>query len=168
MINKSLTLVEVLIAIAIIAIAIAALATMYPGIFGGVNLDLQSLRAWEIAKQEMETLKSYTAPDNFAAFLYNVSYDPAPGANATPVANVFSTGLANTSGVYYVEWMRDINGARLTDLVKAEVVVCYRTGNRIVGEDRNFNATLDAGEDTNNDRKISSPVSLSTLIMQQQ
>ena len=52
----------------------------------------------------------------------------------------------------------------LTDLIQVEVVVCFQAGRKIVGEDHNLNGVLDSGEDVNADKKISSPVSLKTLI----
>jgi prepilin-type N-terminal cleavage/methylation domain-containing protein len=151
------TLIEVLVAITIVVVAIGALALLYPGILAGLRQDTQNLRTWEIAKQEIETLKQ----TNFAT-LYADSYEPG----TTPATKVFSTGAANASGAYYIERVRNNAGATLNDLLKIEVVVCYQSGNRIVGEDLNLNGVLDVGEDTNADQKISSSVSLITLVSQ--
>jgi len=154
--KKGLSLMEVLLAIFIVVSAIGALATMYPGIFTGVNLDMANLKAWGIAQREMETLKNSPF-----ANLYAVASDP----EATPQGNVFATGDTNFSGTYYVQKLRDVNNLILDDLVKLEVVVCFKVGNRIIGEDRNLNGIKDGGEDDDNDRKITSPVRLTTLVM---
>ena len=156
--KRGLTLLEVLISILIISSAIVVMFTVYPNLFEGVNLSLQKMQAWEIVKRQIETLKS----TDFAT-LFAVSYDPLGGV---PIANGFVTaGLANSRGVFYVERMRDAGGSVLTDLLNLEVVVCFRVGRRIIGEDQDLDGVLDSGEDQNNDNKISSPVTLRTLML---
>lgn len=153
--NKGLSLMEVLIAIFILVAALGALATIYPGIFRGVNLDAQSLKAWQIAQEEIETLKN-TSFDT----LYSVSYNPQDA----PTVNAFSTGDVSIKGFYYVQQMLDKDNNVLLDLVRLEVVICFRTGNSVVGEDTNLNGVFDAGEDTDSNGKVSSGVRLTTLV----
>ena len=54
------------------------------------------------------------------------------------------------------------------DLLRVEVVISFKAGRRIIGEDINFNGILDVDEDQDSDNKISSPVSLYTLVLKQQ
>jgi len=50
-------------------------------------------------------------------------------------------------------------------LLQATVSVCWRQKNRVIGEDKNLNGALDAGEDANGNKIIDSPVELTTLIV---
>ena len=160
--RKSLTLVEVMVSILIVALGVGAIFLIYPTLFEGVNVTSEKVRVWEVAQRQMEILRNST----FAS-LFAVAYDPSAEA---PIVNAFATGVANSSGVYYVEKMYgDANNDGfdevLTDLVRIEVVICFTMGNRVIGEDANLNGILDAGEDQDGDGKISSPITLGTLVM---
>lgn len=162
MTRKGLSLVEILLATLIIVTVAGAVFSLYPQLFQGVDVSSQKMVAFEEARQEIETLRNLNSAD-FSTLLYNVSYDPAN--NETPNPRPFNTIMANSSGVYYVEKMHRKDGSLVDNLVSVEVLVCFRVGRRMVGEDANFNGGLDAGEDQNGDNKITSPVSLRTLIM---
>jgi hypothetical protein len=157
--SKGLTLMEIVISVGIIAFMAVTVLSAFPVLFEGLNISSQKVVAWEIAKREMETLKG----TNFDT-LFALAYDPQA---QQPVANSFvTTGfLPQSSGVYYVEKMSDTGNQPLSDLIKVEVVVCLKAGQRVIGEDSNLNAVLDSGEDKNDDKKINSPVVLSTIIM---
>jgi hypothetical protein len=185
--NGGFSLIEVLVATLILVTAVGSLALIYPGIFTGLTNDTQTLRAWEIAKRNIETLKNAS----FNTLNANgVAYDPASEA---PITNSFCPDGAvagtcmcqgttasyccngvyqttqcssvnnNFTSFYYVEKMKFSNGSVATDLLKVTVVVCYRSGNRIIGSDSNLNGIKDTGEGTNN--KINSPITLTTLVM---
>ncbi|MFH1457850.1 MAG: prepilin-type N-terminal cleavage/methylation domain-containing protein [Candidatus Omnitrophota bacterium] len=159
-----LSLLEVLVAIFIMVVAVGALASLYPGIFWGIAQDTQSLKSWEICQNGMEYLKN----SDFLNFLLPAAYIPGeenPRRNSFPEESEIVPEGEDISGVYYVERMRDADDNVLSDLVKVEVVVCYKSGNTIIGEDRNLNGALDSQEDTNSDGKINSETQLSTLIM---
>jgi len=165
--KKGMTLIEVLLSMVIVALGIGAIFLAYPTVFEGVRISSQRVLAWELARKEMEILKN----SDFAA-LYGVAYNPR---SDTPVANTFSTSdIPNSSGVYYIEKIYgdvDGDGDRddlLNDLIRIEVVICLKAGRRVLGEDKNLDAVLDSAEDENNDKKISSPVSLYTLVIQAQ
>jgi prepilin-type N-terminal cleavage/methylation domain-containing protein len=157
--DKGLSLLEVLVSIAILALAIGALATIYPGIFTGVNQDMQSLKSWEFCQRHMETLKNSSFTDLTKSGVYYI-----PG-ETDPITNKI-TGDGNMSAVYYVAKMRDKNNVLLNDIVTLEVAVCYKVGNNVTGEDSNLNGVLDGGEDTNGDGKINSPACLTTLVLE--
>ena len=46
------------------------------------------------------------------------------------------------------------------ELLQVTISICWRQGNRIIGEDTNLNGVLDTGEDTNGNGIIDSPVQL--------
>jgi Tfp pilus assembly protein PilV len=156
---RGLSLIEVLVAIFIVVLSVGALATMYPGLFTSVNLDMQSLRAWELCQQHMETLKNSPF-----ANLWGQAYRPW---DQSPNTVKITTSDSNFSCVYYVEKLRDTNLLEISDLVKVVVVVCFKTGKNVIGEDKNLNGILNSGEDTSPiDSKISSPTTLTTLVME--
>jgi len=102
--KKGLSLIEVLIAIFIVVAAVGALATLYPGIFRGINLDAQTLKAWEVCKRGIETVKN----TSFSA-LYNQRYSPGNPPQPLP----FSTGDTSITGFYYIDRMYDKNDTLL-------------------------------------------------------
>jgi len=61
-------------------------------------------------------------------------------------------------GVVYVD---DTN----PELLEVTVSVCWQQVLRVIGEDKNLNGVLDAGEDTNGNGKIDSSVQLVTRIV---
>ena len=157
--DQGLSLLEVLIAIFIVVVAVGALASLYPGIFRGITQDAQSLKAWEINQNEMENLKN----TDFSTLLEN-AYIPEV-ENPKPV--IFQQDK-NVLGVYYVERMLYEDNSVISDLAKINVVVCYKSGNTIVGEAQvGSDEKLVAGDDINGDGKITSDIQLTTLIMQQ-
>jgi len=161
MVKAALTLIEILIAILIVTLAVGGTFLIYPTLFEGVEINSQKVKAWEIARKEIENLKN----SDFEG-LFTVSYDPADGHPQPEV--IFRSGDADAplqgSAVYYVEKMRDSSSKLLTDLVKLEVVVCFAAGRRIVGEDLNLDGVF-SEEDLDGNGKVSSPVSLHTLVI---
>ncbi|MCG2711106.1 MAG: prepilin-type N-terminal cleavage/methylation domain-containing protein [Candidatus Omnitrophica bacterium] len=52
-------------------------------------------------------------------------------------------------------------------LDQVRIVVCWRQKDRVIGEDENLNANLDAGEDQNTNGVIDSPCQISSIIRAQ-
>ena len=50
------------------------------------------------------------------------------------------------------------------NLLNLHVAACWRSSGRVIGEDKNLNGRLDAGEDANGSGWMDSPVMISTLI----
>lgn len=169
--TKGLSLIEIMVSIVILSLVVGAMFSVYPALFGGTDVSFQKIRAWEVARNQMEVLKTA----DFAILLIQ-AYRPW---NQNPIPNSFNTTaqLPNSSGVYYVRRMRDKTSAILTDLLEVETVVCFRATNRTIGEDQNLNSILDANENDNTegvnnpadngDGRISSQINLRTLIRQQ-
>jgi type II secretory pathway pseudopilin PulG len=178
--KKALTLVEILVAIFIVTIAVGGMFLVYPTLFEGVKVTSNKVRAWEIARQKIETLRNTTF-----STLWNISFDPEnppfpqPEIMFTETNCVFPSGCSipsdfEGSAVYYINQVHGNTTAVpnpadeiLTDLLQLEVTVCFRAGQRTVGEDTNLNGLLDSGEDLDGDRKLSSPLTLKTLLINQ-
>lgn len=71
--------------------------------------------------------------------------------------NFFLNDIPESRGVVYVD-------SSNPDFLRVTVSVCWRQGNRVIGEDTNLNGVLDAGEDKNGNGIIDSPVELVTEI----
>lgn len=70
----------------------------------------------------------------------------------------FVNDIPLNRGVIYV------NNAN-PELLDVTVVICWRQGNRVIGEDKNLNGILDAGEDINGNGIIDSPVKFITRVV---
>jgi prepilin-type N-terminal cleavage/methylation domain-containing protein len=151
---KGFSLLEVLVAILIVAASIGGLAALYPGIYTGVNEDMLNLRAWESCQRYLETYKN----SNFANLL-NVATLPGQTPSTQTIL-----GDGKTSAVYYAEKMKDKTNNVLDDIVSLRVVVCYKFGNRVLGEDSNLNGALNSGEDVDGHAGLDSPITLRTLV----
>jgi len=166
--RRGFTLAEMLIASLILLVGIGAIFLVYPTLFRGVETTYQTIKAWGTCRQEIELLKNSPFDTVLLAMYSDVTVPKdATGDIAGPVAFVNTTG---TRGVYYLERMYGKVGANTTDsvlddLLKLDVVVCYKANNGVVGEDQNLNGSLDAGEDLNSNGKIDSVVSLTTLVV---
>jgi len=83
------------------------------------------------------------------------------GPAGTP-GNTFNLTQVEGMGVIYID---DTTGELNDDLLEVEVVVSFRTKpNRIIGEDRDLDGQLDAGEDNNGNLQLDSPATLVSLI----
>lgn len=71
--------------------------------------------------------------------------------------NFIVNDIPQSRGVVYVD---DTN----PELLNVTISVCWRQGNRVMGEDTNLNGQLDSGEDKNGNNIIDSPVQLVTII----
>ncbi len=155
--KKGVTLVEVMMALLIVALGLGAVFMVYPQLFIAVQTSSGSVRAWELAREQMEIIKQYpfftTAPFN------GYAYDPQ-SQQPKPQTLVLSQEFTGSGFhcVYYVQRLRyskdvDPDENLIPDLLQLELVVWYRVGNRLIG-----------GEEVGG--KIISPVTLKTLIMQ--
>jgi hypothetical protein len=87
------------------------------------------------------------------------TYGVNPTADADiSYSNFVVNAIPSSMGVVYIN---DTN----PELLQATVSVCWRQKNRVIGEDKNLNGALDAGEDANGNKIIDSPVELTTLIV---
>ncbi|MFC1753192.1 hypothetical protein ACFL96_07330 [Thermoproteota archaeon] len=76
--------------------------------------------------------------------------------------DIFNLTQVDGAGIIYIDYF-----GGTTEMLEVEIVASFRTeGDRIVGEDKNLDSVLDAGEDKDGDGRLSSTISLSTLITQ--
>lgn len=76
-------------------------------------------------------------------------------SGGTP-GNIFDTTLLPGKGVIYID-------STNPELLEVEVVVCWEDKyDRVIGEDTDLDGVLDAGEDTNGNGQIDSPIRLMT------
>jgi hypothetical protein len=136
------TLVEALVATAILGTALGGILMAFSAVSGLIITSKDSDIAAAAAAGVME----------------NISATPFININTTYRSMNFTVnGLPASRGRTY------INTSNQTFLL-ATVVVCWRQGNRVIGEDQNLNGVLDAGEDLNNNSMIDSPAGLVTRI----
>lgn len=140
--NKGLTLPETLIAAVILVMAFVGILGAFVRCLELMEMARNTSNATLSAKSKMEQILNtpvFADLDDYNA----ISFTPA--------------GF-NGKGISYVT---DVN-VRFKTIV---VAVCWRQKNgRVIGEDKNLNGTLDAGEDLDGDGKIGSIVQLTSNV----
>ncbi|MBU2103302.1 MAG: prepilin-type N-terminal cleavage/methylation domain-containing protein [Candidatus Omnitrophota bacterium] len=135
------TLVEVVVAIGILATTLCVLL----GVYSACTILVSTSKSINIATNAVLGLMEEIRTSSFADI---EDYNGLQFVlNAVP----------ESRGVVYVD---DTN----PELLEVTVSVCWRQGNRIIGEDANLNGALDGGEDQNGNGKIDSPVQIVTRI----
>ena len=136
------TLMEVLLAAAILASAISAILMTYYSCFVLISTSKNINITANAAMGLMEEIRSSAFPrivDDYNGL------------------NFIVNNIPQSRGVVYVD---DTN----PELLQVTISVCWRQGNRVIGEDTNLNGQLDAGEVDNGNNIIDSPVQLVTII----
>lgn len=138
------TLIEVMLAAAILAIVVCGILATYISCFELISTSRNFTFAVNAAQRKIEEIRDY----NFSQIYPDYN-------NQSFAVDEISAG---SRGVVYVD---DSN----PDLLEVTISVCWRQReNRIIGEDRNLDGILGAGEDLNGNNIIDSPVQLVTLI----
>jgi prepilin-type N-terminal cleavage/methylation domain-containing protein len=141
--KKGFVLPEVLLAIAIAAFAVCGILLMYVAGMDLVRTSKNASMATSAAEGIIEEIRNTPFPDivtNYNGLKFSVNNMPA------------------NSGVVYVD---DSD----PEFLLVTVSICWRQGNRIIGEDLNLNGELDSGEDANNNFIIDSSVELVTQVV---
>ena len=135
------TLVELLVSVAILTFALCGILVTYSSCVTLVKTSKNVNSATNAAQAVIEEIRTYL-------------FDDIAGYDGTsyPV-----TDIPEGRGVVYVD---DTN----PELLEVRTSVCWRQGNRVIGEDTNLNGVLNAGEDANGNGVIDSAVTLVTLI----
>ncbi len=145
--NSGLTLVEMMIASFILVVAFVGVLLTFLKCMQLNEFNTNSNHAVVAAKNRMEQIKD-------TDFLLQVGTWNGTVFSAADLGEI----SGNSSGVSYVD-------NTLADLYEVTVSVCWRQKNgQIVGEDSDLDGVLDAGEDTNGNGMIDSPVQITTLI----
>ena len=146
--GKGFTLIEVLLAGTILTIALCGLLQTYLQMFVLVDLMRDQALATNAVQAKMEEIK-------------NMNFLNLSSANGP--FNLTTYGFPSSQSKGGVEVTENFSGYTGA-LTKVRIVANYKSRNRTIGEDVNFNGALDTGEDTNNNTRLDSPVEVVTLI----
>lgn len=150
--SSGFTLIEVL--ITTLFLTVALLSTL--GLFAYSLSSADTSRNSTIAQYEVEGKIEEVCASDYSVI--KTTY-----TNAGAVKNtVFN--LINDLGGKGVVIAQEVPGAT-NGLIRVKVAVCYRQGQRIVGEDTNLNGILDAGEDANANNEIDSPYAIERVVV---
>lgn len=163
--ESGFTIAEVLLAVAILAFALCGILATYLAAFNlaGIskNTNLAASAAQGIIEQIRATpftsLSDSVQPQvELGGSFYNMTYvSPGRWRLAFTVNN-----MPANMGVAYI----DIDNVASPKILTATVSVCWRQGDKMMGEDVNLNGVLDTGEDANSNGIIDSPMELITEI----
>lgn len=142
--RKGFTLIELLLTFAILAFCICSILLTYINMFILADLSRDLTLATNSVQAKMEEIKK-TAFDNLLTFNgTKFDIDGFAGADAKGVIEVTDTAYA--------------------DLKRVRIIACFKSRGRVIGEDKNLNGILDAGEDSNGNGRFDSPLELVALI----
>ncbi|OQX85148.1 MAG: hypothetical protein B6D55_07830 [Candidatus Omnitrophica bacterium 4484_70.2] len=144
--HLALTLLEICLATLVFIVALIGILLFYFNTQEFNELASSFSVALNEAKKMMEVIRSTQFSDIYATY-NNYRFDPEG----------FSSGLAK--GIVYID-----KEAGRDDLLRVNVVICFRAGRRIIGEDLDLDGVLDSGEDRNGNGRLDSPVELTTLV----
>jgi len=162
--SSGFTLIEVLITTVILVVAI--LSTL--GLFGHFLLFSRESGSLAMAIYEAKTRMEEICVNSYQVIRNGdagppvvLAYTNNGAKKETPFA--LTSNLTGMGTVYAEELPED--SPVLPGLIRIKVVVCYRQGQRIVGEDSNLNGRLDAGEDTNGNKELDSPSEIERTVV---
>lgn len=145
--DKGFTLIEVMIATAILVTVLCGILATYIACFELISTSKNLTLAINSAQRKIEEIRNYS----FSGISTDYNWT---------TFTVDEITLENSRGIVYVDNSNP-------DLLEITISVCWRQrGNRIIGEDLDLDGILDAGEDSNANGIIDSPVQLVTLITQ--
>ncbi|HPT07605.1 MAG TPA: hypothetical protein PLO85_05650 [Candidatus Omnitrophota bacterium] len=153
--STGFTLYELLIASCILAVALISILGLYVTCLQLNEINRAKTVALGDLKSKMEEIKGTPFVDllttGSGGTFHNGQTFQLPG---------FSAG--NATGRIEIKY---IVGETFGYLIKSiRLVASYRVSRRVIGEDRNLNGMLDAGEDTNGNTLLDGPVELETYI----
>ncbi len=148
--KKGFALPEVLLAAVIASFALCGILLTYIACMDTVKTSKNVSIATSAAQGLIEEIRSTPFP--------KIALTRAQDAQGFKNLTFTVNGIPSSSGIVYVD---DTD----PELLLVTISVCWRQGNRIVGEDINLNGALDAGEDTNGNNMIDSTVELVTQVV---
>ncbi len=144
LLNKGFTLIEVIFTVGILAFCLCGLLVTYINMFILGDLSRSFSLASNAILDKVEEIK-------------NCAFDNLPSYNG---ARFDLDGFSSTDSKGIIE----VSDTTYSDLKRVRIVACFRSRNRLIGEDVNLNGELDAGEDANGNGRLDSPVEVVTLI----
>lgn len=149
MLNKKrgFSLVEVIVAIGIMAFALVGILGTYITCLTLISTSKNVNAATNAAQGIIEEIRSTPFTQimsNYNGMIFTVNDIPS------------------SVGVVYIN---NSTAPANANLILATVSVCWRQGNRVIGEDANLNGVLNGGEDLNGNGIIDSTVQLKTMVV---
>jgi type II secretory pathway pseudopilin PulG len=143
--DKGMTLVEVLVAAGLFAFCVAGLLLTYMNLFILTDISRDSTLANNALQARLEEAKSISFGnlDSWAANnnTFNVVDSNFLSAGAPIVIGKGNITISSVNDPF--------TGSTYPDLKKVRVSISFKSRNRVIGEDKNLNGLLDAGEDDN-------------------
>jgi len=145
--KRAFTLVELIVVVGILSLVITGMLQLYIYTSAQAEMGGNKTSAITEAQAKIEEIRNHDFDD------IAIDY----GAGGTP-GNTFDLTLLSGKGVIDVD---DSN----PELLVLEVAVSWRNKySRVIGEDFDLDGQLDGGEDINGDGKLSSPITLMSMI----
>ncbi|MCA9403278.1 MAG: type II secretion system protein [Candidatus Omnitrophica bacterium] len=145
--QQGFTLLELLFAVSVLVTAIAGMVRLF--MYTSTAADIAGRQT--IAVTEAQTKLEEIRNTNYDLVATNYGSGGSPG-------NTFDLSLINGKGVIYID-------SSNAELLVLEIVVSWNNKyNRVVGEDKDLDGILDAGEDENGNGKLDSSVELITYL----
>ena len=145
--RNGFTLIETMVVVFILAVTMVGMIQLMA--YSSISSELAGNKTSAVseAQNKIEEIRNHS---------YNtIATDYASGG--TP-GNTFNLSFLTGKGFVYVD-------SSNAELLTVQVSICWRNRlNRVIGEDKNLNGTLDAGEDENTNGKIDSPVTMMTMV----
>ncbi len=141
------TLIELMISVSVLIVALAGLLGVFAHLISLNENSSKLTLAVAACQTKLEEIRNSTFSNTYAT--YN-------GASFNPQG--FTSGEAKGA--------ISVNNSN-PNLLQVYISVSWRTrSNRVIGEDRNLNGALNAGEDSNANNRLDSPSQLVTLMAQ--
>jgi Tfp pilus assembly protein PilE len=150
--SSGFTLIEVL--ITTLFLTVALLSTL--GLFAYTLSSADSNRNNTSAQYEVEGKIEEICANDYATI--KTTYTTAGALKVT------SFNLINNLTGKGIIYAQELPGAA-NGLMRIKVVVCYRQGARVIGEDTNLNGLIDSGEDANGNNELDSPCEIERVVV---
>jgi prepilin-type N-terminal cleavage/methylation domain-containing protein len=159
--KRGFTMIELMLAVAILAFTITAILVGYVNCSVLTEHNRKFAQAMNIAREFIE--ERVKAVYSWDPTIFGEWWDNGGNSSTTFIPNDSLKDHWNLDGsaVIYMDNLIMPSG----NLIHIKVIVCWRDRNgRVVGEDKNLNASVDVGEDINGNGQLDSPVTLETTV----
>ena len=160
--ESGFTLVEIMLATGILVFALCGILAAFISCIAlsstSKNVNIATNAALEIAEQIRTTAYTDLSDPSGSGLLINGQ----PFTETFPGSNIYSCSF--TVAVLPSNMVTVYINTNTPELLGVTISLCWRQNNRVIGEDKNLNGQLDAGEDANGNDLIDSPVQVVTRV----